>query len=77
MFLIYINDLQDNIHSICNIFAEDKSLFSHVSDKYISKSELNNDLQGISNWASQWKMQFNPDPNKQAKEVCFSKKARM
>ena len=28
----------------------------------------------ISNWAFQWKMGFNPDPNKQAQEVIFSRK---
>ena len=28
----------------------------------------------ISNWAFQWKMIFNPDPNKQAQEVIFSRK---
>ena len=28
----------------------------------------------ISNWAFQWKMRFNPDPNKQAQEVIFSRK---
>ena len=26
----------------------------------------------ISDWADQWKMKFNPDPNKQAQEVHFS-----
>ena len=35
---------------------------------------MNNDLQVISNWTFRWKMQFNPDPNKQAQEVYFSKK---
>ena len=40
-----------------------------------SQDELNNDLQKVSDWAFQWKMQFNPDPNKQAQEVIFSKKA--
>ena len=29
----------------------------------------------ISQWAYQWKMQFNPDPNKQANEVIFSRKS--
>ena len=76
LFLIYINDLPDNIQSTCKIFADDTSLFSHVFDKYKSQSELSNDLQIISNWAFQWKMQFNPDPNKQAKEVYFSKKIK-
>ena len=28
----------------------------------------------ISNWAFQWKRRFNPDPNKQAQEVIFSRK---
>ena len=32
-------------------------------------------MQAISNWASQWKMRFNPDPKKQAQEAYFSKKA--
>ena len=74
MFLIYINDLPENIQSTCKIFADDTSLFSHVSDKPTSQSELNKDLQAISNWISQWKMQFNPHPNKQAQEVNFSTK---
>ena len=28
----------------------------------------------ISNWIFQWKLRFNPDPNKQAQEVMFSRK---
>ena len=74
MFLIYINDLLDNIQSTCETFTDDTSLFSHVSDKSTSNSELNKDLQAISNWVFQWKMQFSPDPNKQAQEVYFSRK---
>ena len=34
---------------------------------------LNNDLNKIRNWAIQWKMNFNPDPSKQAQEVIFSR----
>ena len=40
-----------------------------------SSNELNCDLEKVSNWANQWKMQFNPDPNKQANEVIFSRKS--
>ena len=36
---------------------------------------LNNDLTKISEWAVQWKMNFNPDPSKQAQELLFSRKA--
>ena len=35
---------------------------------------MNNDLNKIKNWAIQWKMNFNPDPSKQAQEVIFSRK---
>ena len=28
----------------------------------------------ISKWAFQWKLLFNPDPSKQAIEICFSEK---
>ena len=74
LFLIFINDLPDGITSLCKIFADDTSLFSKVYDIDISAKELNSDLENISKWAFQWKMQFNPDPNKQANEVYFSKK---
>ena len=55
----------------------DTSLLSHVSDKSTSQNELNKYFQAISNWASQWKIQINPDPNKQAQQVHFSKKANV
>ena len=74
LFLIYINDLPDGIISMCKIFADDTSLFSKVLDINKSVTELNTDLEKISQWAYQWKMQFNPDPNKQANEVIFSRK---
>ena len=72
LFLIYINDLPDGIISMCKIFADDTSLFSKVLDINKSVTELNTDLEKISQWAYQWKMQFNPDPNKQANEIFFS-----
>ena len=40
-----------------------------------SVNELNADLEKISQWTYQWKMQFNPDPNKQAHEDIFSCKS--
>ena len=47
-------------------------LFSIVNDPILSASELNHDLNVINQWAHQWKMEFNPDPNKQAIELLFS-----
>ena len=73
-FLIYINDLSDDLSSNPKLFADDTSLFSVVHDKYISANKLNNDLRKISNWTYQWKMSFNSDPLKQVQEVIFSRK---
>ena len=57
---------------MCKISADDTSLFSKVLDINKSVTELNTNLEKISQWAYQWKMQFNPDPNKQANEIVFS-----
>ena len=73
-FLIYINDLVDNISSEAKLFSEDTSLFTVVYDVDIAANKLNRDLEIISIWAYQWKMQFNPDKNKQAIQVIFSQK---
>jgi len=58
------------------LFADDTSLFSEVSNLHSSANDLNRDLSKINDWAYQWKMQFNPDPTKQAQEVIFSRKIR-
>ena len=72
--MIYIIDLTDGISSIVKLFADDTSLFSIVQNKNNSASQLNNDLDKVSDWAYTWKMSFNPDLSKQAQEVIFSRK---
>ena len=66
LFLIYINDLPNELKSNAKLFADDTSLFTLVKDKNESTSILNNDLLLISKWAYNWKMIFNPDPTKPA-----------
>ena len=73
-FLIYINDLAEGVTCKVNFFADDTSMFQAVSDVNMTADTLNQDLAIIQNWAFQWKMSFNPDPTKQAKEVTFSTK---
>ena len=70
-FLIHINDLTDGNTSIAKLFADDTSLFSVVQNKNNSASQLNNDLNKVSDWAYTWKMSFHPDPSKQALAVIF------
>ena len=74
LFLIYINDLPDNLESLAKLFADDTSLFSTVHDPSKSAKLLNDDFQKISESAFKWKMSFNPDVTKQAQEVIFSRK---
>ena len=74
LFLIYINDLSDDLSITAKLFADDTSLFSIVKNINTSASHLNRDLSKISKWAFQWKMRFDPDPSKQAQEVIFSHK---
>ena len=68
LFLLYINALEKNITSNIIFFADDTMLFSIVKDPVISANDLNHDLDLIYQWAYQWKLEFNPDPAKQATE---------
>ena len=73
LFLIYINDLSDNLSFNIKLFPDGASLFFVIHDINVSAVELNEDLKKISNLAFQWKMIFNPDASKQAQEVIFSR----
>ena len=44
LFLIYSNNLLDGLSTMCNIFSDDKSLFSIVIDENNPSSQLNSDL---------------------------------
>ena len=74
LFLCYINDLPDGLISNVKLFADDTALFSNVTSPIESYNILNHDLTKITDWAFQWKMLFNPDITKQAKEIVFSRK---
>ena len=72
LFLVYINDLTDNISSEMCLFADDASLFTCVKGVTQTHDKLEKDLLTVTQWAYQWKMVFNPDIIKQATEVIFS-----
>ena len=72
LFLVYINDLTDNISCDMRLFADDSSLFTCVKGVNLTHDKLVKDLQAVTSWAYQWKMVFNPDMSKQAIEVIFS-----
>ena len=66
LFFIYINDLTECLTTNTKLFTDDTSLFSAVHNTQTSLNDLSKDLEIISTWAFQWKMNFNPDPTKQA-----------
>ena len=55
------------------LFPEDTSLFSVIRDVNASPRELSDELEKINEWVFQGKMSFNPDHNKEAQEVIFSR----
>ena len=77
LFLVYINDLPNELKSSVKLFADDTSLFTIVKDKNESANTLNNDLLLISKWAYNWKILFNLDPSKQAEVVLFLRKIKL
>ena len=60
MFLIYINDIADNLVSITRLFADDTSLSSSSRDPNEIEDTLNKDLSEINNWSQKWLVKFNP-----------------
>ena len=66
LFLIYINDLPNEMKSNVKLFADDTSLFTIVKDENESTNVLNNDLLLIPRWAYNWKKLFKPGPSKPA-----------
>ena len=69
-FLAYINDLTD-VRCDVELFVDD-TVIENAND---AATDLNHDLDLIKQWALQWRMSFNPDPQKQAVDVLFSRKS--
>ena len=76
LFLLYINDLSNDLSSIFKFLRMIRLFFSVVNNIHTSAITLKQDLGAITNWAFQWKMVFNPDLSKQAQEVIFSRKIK-
>ena len=60
LFLIYINDIVEDIHSNIRLFADDTSLYLIVNEPYVAAMQLNSDLTKIHLWAERWLVKFNP-----------------
>ena len=58
LFLLFINDIQDNIKSSLRLFADDCVVYREIvtdNDHHI----LQQDLLQLSSWSAMWQMKFN------------------
>ena len=60
LFLVYVNDISENLLSISRLFADDTSLACSASLTADMEGILNHDLIMISHWANQWLVTFHP-----------------
>ena len=70
LFLLYINDIVENLISLSRLFADDTSMSasSHSNDEL--KVTLNHDLSELIEWSKKWKVKFNPN---KTELVCIGK----
>ena len=60
LFLIYINDITNDIQSEAFLFADNTMILDVVDSPTTSAVKLNTDLASISNWADKWMVTMNP-----------------
>ena len=67
--------IKNTLQEFCNFTNSTKNctyIFQEVFDVGLTADALNHDLAIMHYWAFQWKMIFNPDATKQAKEITRS-----
>ena len=64
LFLLYVNDIADNLLSLTRLFADDTSLSYSSQSPYTIEDVINSDLESISIWSKQWLVNFNPQKTK-------------
>ena len=60
LFLVYVNDIAENLLSLVRLFADDSSLFFSATNLKDIEGVINHDLSLISEWARKWLVDFNP-----------------
>ena len=71
LFLLYTNDIVENINSSIRLFADDTTLYIIVDNPLHAANQLNSDLSKIHQWATKWLVTFNPS---KSESIIFSRK---
>ncbi|MFH4980885.1 hypothetical protein AB6A40_007594 [Gnathostoma spinigerum] len=61
LFLIYVNNIADELSSTCMLFADDSKLYKEISDPTIDFPALQRDLRILSEWSKEWQLDINTD----------------
>ena len=60
LFVLYINDLLDNVTSHGFLYADDTKIFRQISTQKDSE-KLQNDIENLEDWSNKWLLRFHPD----------------
>ena len=60
LFLIFVNEMPDIVHSHILMFADDTNIFKDIRNATDSSS-LQDDINALQEWANQWQLRFNTD----------------
>ena len=58
LFVVYINDLPDNVSSMVQMFADDTKVFNVIKCKEDAE-KLQSDLREMQRWSECWQLKFN------------------
>ena len=58
LFICYVNDMPEVVHSALRMFADDTKIFRQV-DSEEDKENLQSDLKTLKDWADTWQLRFN------------------
>ena len=58
LFLLFINDINENIQSSIRLFADDSIIYRKINSN-IDHQILHTDLIQLEKWSDKWQMQFN------------------
>ena len=68
LFIMYINDIAENLISLSRLFADETSFNYSNLDELQIKTLIDHDLKELDEWSKKWLMSFNPDKT----EIIFS-----
>ncbi len=55
LFVVYINDLPENVNLKVKMFADDTKLYRHIRDG----NGIQSDLNALDKWSNTWLLKFN------------------